>query len=111
MNTAQQIKDLQQAAQTFGQRLGFLISALNVADEVKEALLVLLPQMTEQQLWDFSEILEQAYINDKTIEFDQQLIADLKSIVESYDSQSVGLLNETADQLTALLVKIKSSFK
>jgi len=53
--------------------LGFLIASLNLADDVKESLIAILPQMTPDQLNRLSATLESAYQSDKTEGVDQNL--------------------------------------
>jgi len=70
-----------------GERLGFLIASLNLADDVKESLIAILPQMTPDQLNRLSATLESAYQSDKTEGVDQNLQTALGQIQTAYDKE------------------------
>ncbi|MBI5733949.1 MAG: hypothetical protein HY973_03340 [Candidatus Kerfeldbacteria bacterium] len=103
-----QVDVLQQIGRSFGQRLGYLIASINLTDEVREDLLILLPEMTGQQILDLSNILEDAYLNHKTIDIDEKLTVELNSLADDYNNKESSLLAETNDKLDSLLNKIKS---
>jgi|GEM_PF-1767243 hypothetical protein len=89
-------------ATTYGQRLGFLIAALNIETEVKEALLAILPAMTPEQVERFSGILEAAYLSEKTIDVDDQLKTTMASIKAEHELALADLENETLVELNTL---------
>ena len=70
-----------------GKKLGFLIASMNLHDKEKEALLSLLPQMTEQQLNEFIHILEANFLNAATQDADKQLASQLEEINQKYDNK------------------------
>jgi len=82
--------------------LGFLIASLNISAEQREALLSLLPQMTEAQLGDLANVLEANYLQAATKKSDGQLADELKNTEEKY-RQTVRQINaNTAKELDAI---------
>ena len=90
------------SAEERGKRLGFLIASLNISAEQREALLSLLPQMTEAQLGDLANVLEANYLQAATKKSDGQLADELKNTEEKY-RQTVRQINaNTAKELDAI---------
>ena len=82
--------------------MGFLIASLNISAEQREALLSLLPQMTEAQLGDLANVLEANYLQAATKKSDGQLADELKNTEEKY-RQTVRQINaNTAKELDAI---------
>lgn len=90
------------SAEENGKRLGLLIAALDVSAQQREALLSLLPQMTETQLNELANVLEVNYLRAGTKEPDEQFISALKSTEEKYQ-QTVQRANaNTVKELDAI---------
>ena len=96
-------------AKAYGQRLGFLIAALDIDDDVKEALLAILPAMTPEQVERFSDILESAYLGDKTFNIDIELKTALERVKTEYDVAHSDLEKETMVELGALATKVNQT--
>lgn len=88
-----------QSAEEAGKKLGVLIASLNITDEEKEALLSLLPQMTEGQLVELTNVLEAKYLQAATKEQDAKLAGDLQVIDDKFEE---GLGKVNADTIKAL---------
>ena len=85
-----------------GKRVGFLIASLDVSAEQREAMLSLLPEMTEAQLEEFTNALEASYLQAATKQPDEQLNNELKNIDEKYQ-QTIRQVNaNTAKELDAI---------
>ena len=82
--------------------MGFLIASLEMSAEQREALLSLLPEMTEAQLEELTEVLEASYLQAATKEPDKQFVGELKNIEEKYE-QTVAQVNaSTAKELDSI---------
>ncbi len=90
------------SAEERGKRLGFLIASLDVSAEQREAMLSLLPEMTEEQLKEFSDALEASYLQAATKEQDAQLSGELKDIEEKYQQKIHDVNTNTAKELDAI---------
>lgn len=86
--------DLNVAKET-GKKLGFLISSLEISEEERGALFGLLPQMTEQQLTELTNVLEANYLRAASKKPDDQLAEALQSAGEKYQ-QAIHRLNAVA---------------
>ncbi len=85
-----------------GKRVGFLIASLDVSAEQREAMLSLLPEMTEAQLEEFTNALEASYLQAATKQPEEQLNNELKNIDEKYQ-QTIRQVNaNTAKELDAI---------
>lgn len=87
------------SAEEKGQKLGFLIASLDVSAEQREALLSLLPEMTEIQLEDLTNVLEANYLQAATKDQDVKLSAELKNIEEKYEQTISDVNANTTKQL------------
>ncbi|HSR89016.1 MAG TPA: hypothetical protein VLK22_01260 [Candidatus Udaeobacter sp.] len=83
------------SAEEKGKKLGFLIASLDMSAQEREALLALLPEMTEAQLEDLTNILETSYLQAATKSADKQLADDLKNIDQKYQ-EKIDQINEDA---------------
>ncbi len=90
------------SAEERGKRLGFLIAALDVSVKQREALLNLLPEMTETQLNDFTDVLETSYLQAATKKPDEEFVAELKNIEEKYQKAIHKVNADTAKELDAI---------
>lgn len=88
-----------QTAEEKGRKLGVLIASLNISEEEREALLSLLPQMTEDQLVEFTNVLEVKYLQAATKEQDAKLAEELKAVDDKFQEE-LGKVN--ADTIKAL---------
>lgn len=72
------------AAKEMGKKLGFLIAALEISEEERGALFSLLPQMTEAQLTELTNVLEANYLHAASKNPDEQLAGALNNAKEKY---------------------------
>jgi catalase len=85
-----------------GKRLGFLIAALEMSAEQREALFSLLPEMTEAQLEELTDVLEASYLQAATKDVDEKFVGELKNIEENYE-EKIGQVNaNTAKELDSI---------
>ena len=105
------IEEITGTAKAYGSRLGFLIAALTVEDEVKESLLSLLPEMTPEQIERLSDILESAYLGEQTVSADSELRAELERIKIEYISNKAELEDKTIAKLEVLSGKLNQRGK
>lgn len=90
------------SAEERGKRLGFLIAALEMSAEQREAMFSLLPEMTESQLEELTDVLEASYLQAATKNVDEQFVGKLKNIEEKYE-EKVGEINaNTAKELDSI---------
>ena len=85
-----------------GKRLGFLIASLEMSADQREAMLSLLPEMTEAQLNELLEILEVSYLHAATKKQDDQFVSDLKNIEEKYEQKIKQINKNTAKELDSI---------
>ncbi len=100
------IEEITGTANAYVSRLGFLIAALAVEDEVKESLLSLLPEMTPEQIERLSDILESAYLGEQTVSADNELKSELERIKIEYLSNKSELEGKTITKLEVLSGKL-----
>lgn len=90
------------SAEERGKRLGFLIASLEMSSEQREAMLSLLPEMTEAQLEELTDVLEASYLQAATKDVDEKFVGELKNIEEKYE-EAVGRVNaNTAKELDSI---------
>jgi hypothetical protein len=90
------------SAEERGKRLGFLIASLEMSAEQREAMLSLLPEMTEVQLEELTDVLEASYLQAATQAVDEKFVGELKKIEENYE-EAVGQVNaNTAKELDSI---------
>lgn len=99
-------KDLEEAAQAQGAKLGYLISTLNVSDKIKDSFLAVLPQMSLDQIGKLIELLEQNYVQQKTMDLDQKLEEELKKIKGEHNQEIKEVNDNVASQLDDLINQI-----
>ena len=90
------------SAEERGKRLGFLIASLDVSVHQREALLSLLPQMTEAKLEELANVLEVNYLQAAAKEPDKKLSGELKNIEEKYQQMVHQANANTAKELDAI---------
>lgn len=98
----QKDEDQKDVAEEKGKKLGFLIASLEISTEEREALFGLLPQMTEAQLDELTNVLEANYLQAASKNSDEQLTGALNSTKEKYQ-QTVRQMNaNTAKELDSI---------
>lgn len=79
--------ELTDAAAAQGRKLGFFIAALNASDEIKQAWLDLLPNLSLPQLARLSDIMESKYLAQQTESIDRDFKAELEKIKSDFAVQ------------------------
>ena len=82
-------------AEEKGRKLGLLIISLKITDDEREAMLALLPRMTEIQIDDFIEALEINYLQAMTQEEDKKLAQGLQKVEENFQLKVSQIILET----------------
>ena len=82
--------------------MGFLIASLEMSAEQREAMLSLLPQMTEVQLEELTNVLEASYLQAATKKQDEQFVEELKNVEEKYQQKVRDINADTAKELDAI---------
>jgi len=90
------------SAEERGKRLGFLIASLEMSAEQREALLSLLPEMTEAQLEELTDVLEASYLQAATKKADEEFVGELKNIEEKYEEAVDKVNAHTAKELDSI---------
>ena len=80
-------QELQDQAVTLGRKLGFFIHSLDASDEVKQAWLAILEQMTLKQLGELTEVLETRFLDEQTRKVDEEFSAALAKILRESDEE------------------------
>ncbi len=92
-------QDLLTAARGHGKKLAFLIAAMNLKDEEKEAMINLLPAMSLEQLERLEATLEMQYLESKTAHLNAEAGETLELIQQQYEAEMAKLEKDTADAL------------
>lgn len=82
--------------------MGFLIASLEMSTEQREALLSLLPEMTEDQLNELTDVLEASYLQAATKDVDKQFADELKQVEEKYNQKVHDINTETNKDLDSI---------
>ncbi len=90
-------------AQEKGRKLGILIASLKITDEEREAMLSLLPHMTETQLENFIQALEINYLQAMTQDQDKKLAEDLQKVDEVFQAKVAQINANTNKELDFII--------
>lgn len=82
--------------------MGFLIASLEMSAEQREALLGLLPEMTEAQLEELTNVLEASYLQAATKDVDKQFAEELKQVEEKYEQTVHDINTNTNKELDSI---------
>jgi hypothetical protein len=91
-----------QTAVEKGKKLGMLIASLSISEQEREAVLSLLPQMSEKQLEEFTQALEVSYLQAATKEHDEKLAQDLRVTNDTFEKKMQQINNDTNKALDAV---------
>lgn len=100
--TDEELTQMLTDAENDGRRLGVLIASLDVTDEVKQAILDILPSFTPEQLQRFLAILEVQYANQKTGKIDEEFAKELQNIKTEHDAQVASATTTAQKELEKL---------
>ncbi len=90
------------SAEERGKRLGFLIASLEMSSEQREALLSLLPEMTEAQLEELTDVLEASYLQAATADVDKKFAQEIKNVEEKYEQTVHDINTNTNKELDSI---------
>ena len=87
---------MQEQAEEKGRRLGFLIAALNIEDDAKEAMINLLTKMTQEQINKLTQTLEADFLHAVTNKSDEELVKALLKNDAKFE-EKIQKINETTE--------------
>ncbi|MFH1667611.1 MAG: hypothetical protein ABH884_01135 [Candidatus Komeilibacteria bacterium] len=99
-------KDLEEAAQSQGIKLGYLISTLEVSDEIKDSFLAILPKMSLEQIDSLILLLEQNYLQNQTKQVDQDFENALKKLSAEYNQETKKIKDDVTAQIDDVIKQI-----
>ena len=91
------------SAEERGKKLGFLIASLEMSAQQREAMLSLLPEMTEEQLDELSEVLEASYLQAATADVDKKLAKELETVENEYQKSVKSINKNTNKELDSIV--------
>lgn len=104
-------KSLKNASEALGKKLGFLITALFGSQKERQFMSALLAKMTPEQLVNFSEVLENKYLQTATKPIDEEYKQALETIQTDTQNKRIKLKQETLSKLQDLASGLKSKVK
>lgn len=79
--------DLEAAALIRGRKLGFLIAASTLPEDVKEEMAILAEDMTSEQQDKLLDIFEAKYLDEQTMQAEKDLQIKAESLVKKYQAE------------------------
>ncbi len=95
----------EQELQNVGQRLALLLVASDLPDDVKEAVVALVPEMTLAQMDQLAGILARAVKDGSSAEF-AMFYDSLKNLKKGFDAEEQAIRKKALDHLEAIKKKI-----
>lgn len=95
-------------ARAFGEKLGFLLAALPISTEEKEAWLEVLPRMAPEQLVRFADLLEARFLDAATSEIDAAWLGKLRDIAAQREQRNRTNITKTVKAIEELTRKLES---
>lgn len=90
-------------AEEKGRKLGLLIVSLKITDQEREAMLSLLPHMSETQIDDLINALEINYLQAMTQDKDSKLAQDLQKAEEDFQAKILQINANTNQALNSII--------
>jgi transcriptional regulator of heat shock response len=81
------LSEAEAAALIRGRKLGFLIAASTLPDDVKDELAALTEEMTEEQQNRLADVFEAKYLDEQTAEAEKKLKEELEALVKKYQAE------------------------
>ena len=106
LKVKQSFNELKDEAKSQGAKLGFFISALNISDDDKEAILAVLSKMSLEQIDRFGAILEAHYEQQETKGIDEGFKKELQIIKDKYDKETKLIDDDVVKHLNELISKM-----
>jgi hypothetical protein len=75
------------AAMIRGRKLGFLVAASTLPDDVKDELAALAEEMTEEQQERLLDVFEAKYLDEKTGDAEKKLAEEIEALVKKYQAE------------------------
>jgi hypothetical protein len=94
--------DLKQIAEIRGRKLGLLLAASTLAEEVKDELASLVEEMTTDQVDRLTTVLEAEFLDQQTEEIDQKFQAKLEDLVKKYSAEDEKIKAEIEEQVKTI---------
>jgi predicted HAD superfamily phosphohydrolase len=91
-------QDLEKEAKQLGERLGLLLLSASLPDEVKEAIIVMIPEMTPEQIDSLIHMLEQNIAGTAEIEA-REFLENIKSVEVAHQKEAKALQEKTLSDL------------
>ena len=95
-----------ETAKALGRKLGFLISASTMDDDLKESWITIFPQMSLEQIARLIDIMEAKYLDEQTTDINKKLEQELGIIKKKYqekreivDQNVLGEINKLEEKL------------
>ena len=85
-------------------KLAFLLYASTMPEDIKEAWINVLPEMTLEQIDKFIEILEAKYLNEQTKDIDEKFLKKIENVFGKWNKN----VKECEKKEKSLLIKIKT---
>jgi hypothetical protein len=83
------LSEAETAALIRGRKLGFLIAASTLPDEVKDELAALVGEMTEERQEKLLDIFEAKYLDEQTEGIEKKLKDEIEALVKKYQAEDV----------------------
>ena len=77
----------QTAALIRGRKLGFLLAVSTLPEEVKDELVVLIPDMTEEQQDRLLDAFEAKYLDEQTADAEKKLQDEIQALIKKYQAE------------------------
>lgn len=106
-NPAINEEELKKSAARLGQKLGLLIAVLFSKPEEQQAMMAVAEKMSPAQLFEFTETLEQKYLEAFGKSIDDQYSAEVKGKVNEYKANQATNNQQALNELAALEAEIK----
>lgn len=98
----------EEQAAVLGTKLGALISALEVSDDVRSALVEILPELNMEQLEQLAQFLATSAVQAGTASLDAELKREVERMKADYDTADAKLAAAATAELEAVATKLKA---
>lgn len=91
-----------------GRKLGALLASSKMPQDIKDAWVAILPEMTLPQIEIFSNILEAGYIDSQTKDIDKKFKSKIEKQLNEFQKKENGLekkIQKEATKLKKMLIK------
>ena len=92
-------------SKSLGQRLAVFVSSLNLSDGAKELLINLLPSMSDEEILNLTNLLEEKYAQERDQISDLELENGLYQLLAKYSQQEEKIDQKTVQKMNNLFTK------